>query len=258
MSLKHKLFSILYLTLCIPLLCVFGEQGPSVRIIGSVSNSNFVIFDNNRTLKDSNIPMSSITTLLNDYYYVPPSVSFTTGGATFELGLVMINVDISFTCNKHMESRIYSLGYVEDLGSGQNNTFIDTNGVTSTTSFRITVEDDRGNTDTATKSYIFNNRKYTGASTNEFSSMSNDDIIALTTEWETKGDSGEYYLTSEYIYVCYPASRGTCSSFSIGGFGSDTWPLDVRNVTNSSGYVEMYNIYHSINKTSGNTAYDIH
>jgi len=202
---------------------------------------------------------AQITSLSNEVYYAEPNVSWASGGATYELGYTLADVNLDFTCNKAMVSRDYSLGYTESLGAGQNNTFTDTNDVTSTTSFRITVVDDRAAEDVETKTFTFTNRKYTGASANEFGAMLNSDILALTTEWETKGDSGAYALTDEYIYVCYPASLGACTSFSIGGFGSDPWTTETRSVTNSSGFAESYILYHSINKaTSGSMSYDIH
>ncbi len=202
---------------------------------------------------------SDITALWDVVLYEDPDVTWASGGGTYELGYTITEVNLDFTCNKVMASREYSLGYVESLGAGQNHTFTDTNDVTATKSFRITVTDSKPASDVATKTFSFTNRKYTGASNKEFASMSNSDILSLTTEWETKGDSGAYALADEYIYVCYPASLGACSSFSLGGFGTDPWPTETRNVTNSYGFVESYILYHTENKsTSGSMPYDIH
>ncbi len=227
--------------------------------MSSVTNMNDVSDAGSGAIITTN-ERSNLATLWADFYYVEPTVSFSSGGGTYEQGSTVADINLSFTCNKAMIGRDYSGGHVEALGAGQNNTqTLVAENITATTTYTVTVEDDRTATDTASKTYTFRNRTFYGVSSEEFGTLSNADILAMNAKWETKGDARSVALADEYIYVAYPEDRGDCTSFAVGGFGTSAWPKHTRNVTNSSGSVESYIIYRANNKqTSANISYDIH
>ncbi len=197
--------------------------------------------------------------MLDDFYYKKPTVSFSTSGGSYELGSTVSSINLDFTCNKEMADRDYSVGHVEDLGAGQNNTQTETKNITTTTTYKITVKDERDATKSATKIYTFENRTFYGISSDEFGTLSNADILSMAAKWETKGDARSVGAAFQYIYIAYPAHLGACTSFTLGGMPSSAWPTETRDVTNASGHTESFIIYHSSQKqnTSG-ISYDIH
>jgi hypothetical protein len=199
--------------------------------------------------------------LYSDFYYVLPTVSFVSSSSgTYEKGATVSSINLGFTVNKSMTTRTYSNAYVENLGTGSNNSLVLTTNITSTKTFTVNVTDARTNSTSASQTLTFKNRKYYGVSGLDTNTLSNANILALTTAWESKGASGTVTPTDQYIYVIYPVSFGTCTSFTLGGFGTSAWPLSTRNVTNSSGYVESFYVYKSEYKltTALGISYDIH
>ncbi len=200
---------------------------------------------------------AQLMSLSNQVYYASPSVSFTSGSTTREIGSSYGPVNLNFNCNKPMGARTYSLGYIENLGAGQNHTQSITS-ITSTASYRITVTDERAASAASTRTITFRNRRFAGVSDKEFTELTNADILTFNATWEAKGASGSLTPHNQYIYICYPADFGTCSTFQINGFSFSSWPTETRVVTNTSGYVESYIIYRSINKTTEVSDYAVY
>jgi hypothetical protein len=202
---------------------------------------------------------SQIGILMDEVYYVLPSVSWTASSSgIYEIGSTKANIDLGFTVNKEMVTRTYSGGYSESLGPGSGNVFTLISDITGYSVFTVTVTDVRAASANSSQILYFRNRKYYGASGTY--PLSNPEILALTTGWETKGNSSAgMALSDQYIYVAYPARLGLCTSFSLGGFATSPWPYETVSVMNASGYPESFYIYRSANKlTSGSMSYDIH
>ncbi len=204
------------------------------------------------------------TTNINDIWaeirYVNPSVSFTNPNRTLELGSSYSGGNISFTCNKTMVERNFTGSYVHSYGAGGSLSGLSLSTMTSDFITTITVTDSRTNSSSDTIYYSFRNRTYAGMSADEFHEISNADILTLgETKFQTRGDSGSVTPSgAEYVYVAYPADLGTCTSFTMNGLGSSAWPKMTRNVTNSSGHVELFRIYRSAQKQESGLSYDIH
>lgn len=219
---------------------------------GSATN---LIVSGTLTLNNTNV-QEIINTLWDEVYYVTPTVAWVSPLSGYrERGSAVTSVNLSFTVNKPMESRVYSGGHSLDLGAGSGHALTLPVNITSDTTFTIKVTDVRNAQASASQSALFRNRRYMGKSA--VYPMTNAQILNLGTGWEAKGGSGSISLSEEYIYIAYPARLGACTVFSLGGFATSPWPSETVEVTNSSGFGEGFLIYRSANKLSGIMSYEV-
>ncbi len=190
---------------------------------------------------------------------VSPTVSLT-GGTTVEKGSTVANPAVTWDVNETMTNITLSgpgLASTNVTGVGGDDSYTDTGrNLTTNGTYSIIVYDSDGNSASDTTSWTFTNRRYMGESTNRI--PSNAELLAMNVSWQAKGGSGAASPSGEYIIVAYPATLGACSSFVLGGFSTDPWPLGTNSVTNASGFAESYLIYSSDNLlTSGAITYDL-
>ena len=92
-------------------------------------------------------------------------------------------------------------------------------------------------------SATFNIKKYYGVS--EKTSLTNDEIKALTSTWASKALATTKFdcTGGKYPYYIIPTSLANNITFYINGFANSNWSTEVKNVTNNYGYSESYTIY---------------
>lgn len=116
-----------------------------------------------------------------------------------------------------------------------------------TLQFSLTAND--GTTqDTSSATFYFKNRVFYGGSSN--SSLTSGQIIGLANSPFTGSNlslSSTSLSTSgtQYVYYCYPSRLSGTPSFKVNGFDTGFTQLADVSVTNSSGYVESYEVYQS-------------
>lgn len=175
--------------------------------------------------------------------YVPPTVTLT-GGSINEIGSIVSDVALEWTCNKQMISRNLSSPVPfgdRARGAGQNGNYTHTGAnLTTNTVYSITVNDG-ANVTSSTTTVEFRNKRYRG--TNSAGSLSNEQILALTGQLAVSRER-EFFQdgNGQYIYVAYPSAWGE-ATFKVNGLLSTDWTLMVQNHTNAYGYEEEYYIY---------------
>ena len=183
---------------------------------------------------------------LDALLYVSPSVSLS-GGSSNETGSMVVDVSLSWTCNKTMVTRDLSAPVpVEDRarGSGQNGSYNHTgSNLVANTSYTITVNDGTNSANNST-TVAFYNQRYYGVSADE-GPLLNSEILALSKEFASSVANTHTYNCSgsKYIWICYPASLGT-ATFYVGGL-EVTFDLTIQDVTNDSSCLESFNCYRS-------------
>ena len=92
-------------------------------------------------------------------------------------------------------------------------------------------------------SATFNIKKYYGVS--EKTSLTNDEIKALTSTWASKALATTKFdcTGGKYPYYIIPTSLANNVTFYINGFANSNWSTEVKDVTNNYGYSESYTIY---------------
>ena len=195
---------------------------------------------------------SGANEILTVSLYVPPSVSLG-GGSTVEIGSTIVDVPLSWTCNKAMLTRLLSAPVPigdRDRGAGQNGSYTHVGAnLVSNTTYSITVGDGTGFASGYTYC-TFRNRRYYGINAG-LGPLSNPQILALNKEFcSGRANTHTYNCTGgTYIWICYPASFGL-ATFKVGGL-EVTFTLFVQDVTNDSGYVESFNCYRSTELQNG-------
>lgn len=107
---------------------------------------------------------------------------------------------------------------------------------------------DGSNTDSTSLTFYFKNRVFYGGSSN--SSLTSSDIIGLsnspfTGSDFTLGSTSISTTGTQYVYYCYPSRFSGTPTFVVNGFNTAFTQLTDVSVTNSSGYVESYEVYQS-------------
>ncbi len=209
---------------------------------------------------------SKLDTLYTDFYYSPIAITNLklndqSSPSNIELGSTLTDVVIDWTTSKVPESMTLN-GETIDFNSNSSGkiTLSNVNITTSKTYTLSVVEPQVGDKDkaTATKSITqtFCNGVYYGVGDVE-SNFDSDFIITLTKKLETKrANDFTVNPNSQYIYYCYPKSRGV-SSFKVGGFEGGFESPVIVSFTNKYNYTEDYYIYRSTNKITGSTTVDV-
>jgi hypothetical protein len=113
---------------------------------------------------------------------------------------------------------------------------------------------DGEDSDTATQSVVFYNRRFWGVSETE-SSFSEADIEGLDDDELSNSKAKTFTVTpgaAEYIVYAYPKRLGTVT-FTVGGFEGGFEASETVSVTNTSGFTEDYYMYRSTNPNLGST-----
>lgn len=118
--------------------------------------------------------------------------------------------------------------------------------ISTNTTFKAIVTDERGHKVTESKSLYFYNGVYTGVGdeNTEISSLTKTLQSNRTKTFTVTADNGKY------IYYACPTRYGT-PVFKVGGFEGGFFLVYSGDFTNSSGYAESYQVWRSVNKNLG-------
>jgi hypothetical protein len=178
--------------------------------------------------------------------------TFTNSVNTVEIGSTVNSVTLGWTLSPtnatYASRNIVGLGQTTNITNNQSTLSLTNLGLSSDTTWTLTVGDGLGVTNTATTSIAFQNYMIWGRTTNV--SLSNSALQALHT---TGGGAGRAFATSrsrtismsgtgQYFYIAYPQGFGA-ASFIVGGLLNSAWTTFTNSYTNSSGYVTNYLIY---------------
>lgn len=122
-------------------------------------------------------------------------------------------------------------------------TATDSASYTTTRTYTLTVSNLYG-IDTASASVYFLQKNYHGVSVN--TSLNDAQIIALSPSpplATSKAQTVSLSPSGQYMYIVFPASYGTNTTFTVNGFSDTDWVLTTRAFVNQSGYSSSYNIY---------------
>lgn len=198
-------------------------------------------------IKYDNEDYPNVGAALDHLLYVTPDVSgFTNNRNNVEIGTTITSTVLNWSLNKTMTSSSLNQG----IGSitPSLTTYTDNSSYSTNRTYTITVGDGT-NTDQASTSVNFLNKRYWGVSSN--TSLNDAQIIALSSELSSsKTKSFTSSPSAQYIYFVYPASLGS-STFTVNGLSNDDWTLTTQNHTNASGNTTSYNVYRTNNLLTG-------
>lgn len=180
-----------------------------------------------------NTLISTVNTLMEKVF---PFTMTLTGGGTYEKGSSN-SVVLRWTYDRDIT---YQEINKEELDiSLRTKTY---NNVTENTTYRLIAIYNSKEYEKSV-SATFNIKKYYGVS--EKTSLTNDEIKALTSTWASKALATTKFdcTGGKYPYYIIPTSLANNVTFYINGFANSNWSTEVKDVTNNYGYSESYTIY---------------
>ena len=208
--------------------------------------------------------------------YVIPTTSITAAPSNgdYEIGTPLSSINFSSTYNQNDGGAIVSTTYKKSTNGGTtySNLVGTTDNIPSLVSSvyyqvnisygngavknnNLGVSDNvgiitAGNVTSGTIVFTPRSKKYWGTSDN--TSITDAVILANSSEFGSAKAKSAFNVSvasgTKYIYYAYPASYGTLSSITVGGFESySAFTLITTNVVNAQGYSQAYNIYVSVN-----------
>lgn len=180
-----------------------------------------------------NTLISTVNTLMEKVF---PFTMTLTGGGTYEKGSSN-SVVLRWTYDRDIT---YQEINIEELDiSLRTKTY---NNVTENTTYRLIAIYNSKEYEKSV-SATFNIKKYYGVS--EKTSLTNDEIKALTSTWASKALATTKFdcTGGKYPYYIIPTSLANNVTFYINGFANSNWSTEVKDVTNNYGYSESYTIY---------------
>lgn len=185
--------------------------------------------------------------------YKPVDItSFTATPSIVEIGQSVAVTSLNWAINKTITSQTINPG---NLHPQFDNRSIAVGGPISTDyTWTLTATDGSsypGNTDTATASLVFRNKRYWGVSPN--TTLTNSQIIALSSEFATSRVKDVIYDATggRYVYYAYPVSFGNFTAVKVGGLAFSDYTVTVITFTNASGYISQYNLVRINNIQTG-------
>lgn len=172
-------------------------------------------------------------------YEAPQIESFSNSIGTVELGQTIEDVTLSWTLNKAMTSLSIDHGVGSVLG--QDHVDLGELGLTADFTWTLTAGDG-SETDAATTSVLFRNKRYWGASASE--SLDDAAILALASEFATGFVKAVTYdcTGGKYPYYAYPASFGVPAAVTVGGLAFSDFAVATQSFTNAHGHAVSYHV----------------
>lgn len=181
---------------------------------------------------------NQIAALRADMEYVPIEVTNIQHNAgTVEMGRTVDSVKVSWTLNKAPAAQTVNGNAVDVAARSVNLTGL---GITATTDFTVSVEDERGAKDAATTKVYFYNGIYCG-SLPDSSALDSAAVLSLTRKLQS-GKATTFAAPAGRPTYALPSRYGT-PSFNIGGFDYTWTKAATIQFENASGYVESYDIW---------------
>lgn len=183
--------------------------------------------------------VENVQDALDQLLYSKPSVSLS-GGGNYEIGYTKSSTSLSWSVNKKIKSQSINqgIGSLEtDVRSYEYETPI-----TSNTTFTITVSDGK-NTASSSTSVSFLPKRYWGVRAK--TSLLDSDILALSSELSNSRVQTRTFDCSGGKYFYFVIRSDYCNGikFKVGGLSFSDMEVVTRNVVNSQGATQSYNIY---------------
>ena len=192
----------------------------------------------------SNGEYTSVKEALDALLYVAPTVQFTQGGSSLEIGASLENVTVKWRTNKDVTTQVLKKNNVQ-VGelTATDREYTDTGAnITTNTTYTITVGDGK-KTATASANITFRPKRYWGVSTS--ATLDNAGVLALSGELCNDRAQTRTFNCSggKYFYIVLPKNMCNNITFKVGGLAFSDMEVTEIQLTNESGYTQAYNIY---------------
>ena len=197
---------------------------------------------------NENYTLSNVKEALDLLLYKKPEVTLH-GGQTYEKGMVIKDVNLSWEINKIITAQAITPG----IGAIDKNlrayTAEDVN-ITEDTTYTIMVSDGK-HFATSSTDILFKQYLYWGSSNS--TDLDNQEIIIMSKEFESTDENVITFDCSggKYFYVISPSKYDDVINFKINGFVFSDMVESHILLTNASGYKSQYTIYRSNNIQTG-------
>lgn len=194
---------------------------------------------------------TTVEKALDELLYVTPVInSFTNNVGIAEMGSVVNNLTLAWTLNKAMTTQTLDNG-IGSVAIGTTSRVLTSLGITSDTTWNLTVGDDENTTSKAT-TLKFQNKRYWGVSA--LAALGNADILALNSEFATNAVQSKVLNATggKYLYFVVPSAFNLdTSKFKIGGLANSDWVKTTVQFKNASNYTTSYDVFMSTNIQTG-------
>ena len=199
---------------------------------------------------NENYGFTNVKETLDYLLYKEPEVVLS-GGRTYEKGMTVNTVDLSWEINKKILTQSINHG-VGSLDKDLRAYTVENAGITEDTTYTITVSDGR-NTSQSSTDILFKQYLYWGVSAE--TSLDNEEIIIFSKEFESTDTNTVTFDCSggKYFYIISPAKYSDDITFKINGFFFSDMIETTIELTNASGYTSEYIIYRSNNIQTGSS-----
>lgn len=199
---------------------------------------------------NENYTFTNVKEALDHLLYQEPEVTLH-GGGTYEKGMVIENVHLTWELNKIVTSQTIfpAIGKVDAELRSYN---IENANVSEDTTYTILVSDGR-NAATSETQILFKQYIYWGSSSS--TDLDNQEIIIFSKEFESTDTNVVTFDCSggKYFYIITPLKYRDDITFKINGFVfSDMVESEIL-LTNASGYTSPYTIFRSNNIQTGSS-----
>lgn len=199
---------------------------------------------------NENYTFTNVKEALDHLLYQEPEVTLH-GGGTYEKGMVIENVHLTWELNKIVTSQTIfpAIGKVDAELRSYN---IENANVSEDTTYTILVSDGR-NAATSETQILFKQYVYWGSSSS--TDLNNQEIIIFSKEFESTDTNVVTFDCSggKYFYIITPSKYRDDITFKINGFVfSDMVESEIL-LTNASGYTSSYTIFRSNNIQTGSS-----
>ena len=195
--------------------------------------------------------------MIDDLAYVKIAVnSMSATNSSNEIGATVSASNVTWTLNKEPKTQKIQFGCEaeESLGTDVRSKSYSGKSVTSNTSIKLTVTDDRDAVVTKMVTIQFQPKVYWGVSTK--TSLESTDILGLASSALAGSRARTFSVNAgdgEYIYYAIPSSFGT-PTFNVGGFDGGFVKVGTISHQNASGYTQNYDVWKSVNAALGQTS----
>jgi hypothetical protein len=208
--------------------------------------NHFLTFDGGLTARFSGGAFSGTQTAEKGY----------TGAISFTYSVSQPTV---YSISDSYDAKLNGSFITMDGATGSGNTGNSTSTATYTgpvsepASFSVILKSNTNETSTETSGLTWLYRVYWGADAG--TSLTEAQVEALTSSQLKSGRTGTYTITAtggKYLYICYPASYGAATQFTVNGFVTTFQLLtSTLSVTNAYGATTDYRVYRSEDLQSG-------
>lgn len=199
--------------------------------------------------------LQSLEDAVADLLYEPVDItSLTITPSVAEMGTTLNDVNLQWAINKDPVTLI-----VDGTNCPVDLRELNSPGIalTETRNFVVSATDERGATDSMTKTLPFYNGVYYGVLA-DGAALNSAAVLTLTkvlTNSRTRSFTANCGATQRIAYAL-PARLGT-PTFKVGGFEGGFYLASTFNFTNASGYTESYNVWLSSNTNLGTTTVEV-